>query len=251
MYVACSTQCFARYPLDQAMRMIAEMEFNKIDVAIHEHSKHLRPSEVDADVGLAAQKLRIGPGLVPVAFSLEILSEDPVEWEKQFKAVCRLARLSAVPIVTIQMASSFDSEVERLTGLAKIASADGVILCVATVMGTPTEDPDKAVDLCKRVPGLALTLDPSHYLAGPHQGKSYDQVFPYVRHVHFRDTKRGLNNFQVRIGQGDIEYGRIISQLARQGYNRLLTVDVRDIPDSPFAVQPEVRKLKYLLESSI
>jgi len=254
MYVACSTQCFARYPLDQAMRMIAEMEFNKIDVAIHEHSKHLRASEVVADVALAAQKLRIGPGLVPVAFSLEIASEEAGEWDRQFRSVCRLARLSAVPIITIRAVSvekPLDREVERLSGLVKIAGADGVILCVATVAGTHTEDPDKAVDLCKRVPGLSLTLDPSHYLAGPHQGKGFDQVLPYVRHVHFRDTKRGPNSFQVRIGQGDIEYGRIISQLARQRYSRLLTVDVCDIPDSPFAVQPEVRKLKYLLESLI
>jgi sugar phosphate isomerase/epimerase len=159
-----------------------------------------------------------------------------------------------VPIITIRSASvekPLDREAERLSGLVKIAGADGVILCVATVTGTHTEDPDKAVDLCKRVPSLSLTLDPSHYLAGPHQGKGFDQVLPYVRHVHFRDTKRGPNSFQVRIGQGDIEYGRIISQLARQRYSRLLTVDVCDIPDSPFAVQPEVRKLKYLLESLI
>jgi sugar phosphate isomerase/epimerase len=254
MYVACSTQCFARYPLDQAMRMIAEMEFNKIDVAIHEHGKHLKPSEIAADVGLAAQKLRIGPGLVPVAFSLEILAEDPTEWDRQFKAVCRLSRLCAVPIVSMRTSAidtPLDGVVENLKGLVKVAGADGVILCVATVTGTHTEDPDKAIDLCKRVPGLGLTLDPSHYLVGPNQGRSYDHALPYVRHVHFRDTKRGLNNFQVRIGQGEIEYGRIISQLARQGYNRLLTVDVCDIPDSPFAVQPEVRKLKYLLESLI
>jgi len=28
-------------------------------------------------------------------------------------------------------------------------------------------------------------------------------------------------------------------------------VDIRDIPDSPFAMEPEVRKLKYLLESLV
>ena len=58
--------------------------------------------------------------------------------------------------------------------------------------------------LCERVPGLGLTLDPSHYIAGPHQGKNYDQVFPYVRHVQLRDTGRGPNQFQVRVGQGEV-----------------------------------------------
>jgi sugar phosphate isomerase/epimerase len=254
VYVACSTQCFGSYPLDQAMRLIADMEFNKIDVAIHEHGNHLRPSAIAADVGIAAQRLKIGPGLVPVAFSLEIDAAKEEDYQKQFMAVCNLARVSAVPIITMRPASldkPMESEITRLTPMVKTAANEGVILCMATVTGTHTEDPDTAVDLCERVPGLGLTLDPSHYHAGPHQGKNYDQVFPYVRHVHFRDTKRGPNSFQVRIGQGDIEYGRIISQLAKLRYTRLLTVDVRDIPDSPFPVQPEVRKLKLLLESLI
>ena len=32
---------------------------------------------------------------------------------------------------------------------------------------------------------------------------------------------------------------------------RCLTVDIRDIPDCPFPMEPEVRKLKYLLESLV
>ena len=46
MNVACSTLCFARYPLERALRMIGELEFSKLDVAIHEDGTHLRPSEV-------------------------------------------------------------------------------------------------------------------------------------------------------------------------------------------------------------
>jgi len=34
-------------------------------------------------------------------------------------------------------------------------------------------------------------------------------------------------------------------------YDRALTVDVRDVADSAFPVEPEVRKLKYLLESLV
>lgn len=254
MFVACSTLCFGRYPLDQTLRAIAEMEFTKVEVAVHEHGKHLCPSVVAADVGAAAQKLRYGPGLTPVAFSVAIDAADPAEHDRQFQAVCHLARISAVPLLVIQAApcnSSFDVEVARLSRLVKHAGHDGVIVTVSTEIGTHTEEPDKAVELCKRVPGLKLTLDPSHYLVGPNQGKNYDQVYPYVRHVHLRDTGRGPNSFQVRIGQGDIEYGRIISQLSRHRYNRLLTVEVRDIPDGAFPVPPEVRKLKYLLESQI
>jgi sugar phosphate isomerase/epimerase len=141
--------------------------------------------------------------------------------------------------------------VKRLTRLAGLAEAEGILLTVATRLGTVTEDPDAAVELCERVPGLGLTLDPSHYICGPHQAKGFDQVFAHVRHVHLRDTGRDPDRFQVRIGQGEVEYGRLVSQLARHGYDRLLSVAIHDIPDAPFAMEPEVRKLKFLLESLV
>ena len=46
-------------------------------------------------------------------------------------------------------------------------------------------------------------------------------------------------------------FGRIVSQLARCRYERALSVDIRDIPDAAFPMAPEVRKLKYLLESLV
>ena len=254
MYVACSTLCFARFPLDQALRMIAELEFSKVDVAIHERGSHLRPSEVAKDLGLAAQRIRIGPSVSPAAFSVEIEAGDDETYRDQLRAICHLARLSMVSVMTIPAASAgsgLDAEIKRLTSLVNLAEIEGIALTVETRIGTLTENPETAVELCKRVPGLGLTLDPSHYIAGPHQGKSFDAVFPYVRHVHLRDTGRGPEQFQVRIGQGEVEYGRIVAQLARCGYERLLTVEICDIPDAPYAMDTEVRKLKYLLESLV
>jgi sugar phosphate isomerase/epimerase len=254
VYVACSTLCFARYPLDRALRVIGELEFSKVDVALHEAGPHLRPSEVAQDVTLAAQRIRIGPSLTPAAFNLEIEAANPAEFERQLKAICHLARLSTVSVLTLPAApagSGIDAEIKRLTGLTRMVEAQGLTLTVETRMATLTESPDVAVELCQRVPGLGLTLDPSHYLAGPHQGKNFDQVYPHVRHVHLRDTGRSPEQFQVRVGQGEVEYGRIISQLARYNYNRLLTVEINDIPDAPFAMESEVRKLKYLLESLV
>src|SRR5438876_12147175 len=61
VFVACSTQCFASYPLERALRVIGELEFGKVDVALHEQGSHLRPTEVVRDVAGAAQQIRIGP----------------------------------------------------------------------------------------------------------------------------------------------------------------------------------------------
>ncbi len=254
MFVACSTLCFGRLSLEDALGAIAELEFSKFEAALHEQGRQLRPSEVAADISQAAARLRHGPGLMPAAFNVEIDAANAAEYERLLKAVCRLARISAVPLVTVKAAAvqtSLDDEIERLRRLVRLAAADGIQLSVSTVMGTLTEDPEVALALCQRVRGLALTLDPSPYIAGPHASKNHDALYPYVKHVHLRDTGRGANQFQVRIGQGEVEYGRVIAQLARYQYDRVLSVDIHDIPDAPFAMQPEVRKLKYLLESLV
>ena len=98
--------------------------------------------------------------------------------------------------------------------------------------------------LCDSVKGLGLTLDPSHYVYGNHRG-GYDQVFRYVYHVRLRDTTK--DHLQVRVGQGVIEYGRLISQLGRFRYDRALCVDIGPIDDVD--QNAELRKMRLLLES--
>jgi sugar phosphate isomerase/epimerase len=253
VYVACSTLSFSKLSLEDALRTVREMRFTKADLAIHDDGPHLTPIEVASDVTRVAQRLKAA-NLPLAALHLGIGCPDPAEAREQFRAVCRLARVSTVPLVTVSAApigSDFDAEVRRLTTWVKVAELEGVILTVETHASTVTSDPLGAVELCRRVRGLALTLDPSHYQIGPHGPVDYDNIYPYVRHVRLRDTGHAPDQFQLRIGQGELEYGKIISQLERVHYDRALTVDIRDVPDNAFPVEPEVRKLKYLLESLV
>lgn len=252
MYVACSTLSFSKLSLEDALRTVREMRFTKADLAIHDAGPHLTPAEVVADAARVAQRLKAA-NLPLAAIHLCIGTSDPAEARAQFRAVCRLARVSTVPLVTVPAAaagSDFDAEVRRLAEWVKVAEMEGVILSVETSGTTLTADPLGAAELCRRAPGLALTLDPSHYHVGPHPA-NYDGLYAHVRHVRLRDTGNTPDQYQVRIGQGELEYGKIISQLDRFGYDRALTVDIRDVPDSPFPIEPEARKLKYLLESLV
>ena len=47
---------------------------------------------------------------------------------------------------------------------------------------------------------MGLTLDPSHFHAGPNQGADFSAVFPYVRHVHLRDAGTRERSFRSRPG---------------------------------------------------
>lgn len=253
MVVACSTLGFGKVPLEDALRTVREMRFAKADLAVHDDGPHLTPAEVLADPGKCAQRLRAAN--VPLAAFHVLIAKATGETARaQFRAVCRLARVSTVPVVTVPAAplgSDFDAEVLRLRDLVQAAEAEGVIATVETHSATVTADPLGAKELCRRVPGLGLTLDPSHYHAGPHGPADYECLYPLVRHVRLRDSGNRPDLFQVRIGQGELEYGKMIAQLDRCRYDRALTVDVRAVPDSPFPIEPEMRKLKYLLESLV
>jgi sugar phosphate isomerase/epimerase len=253
VYVACSTLSFSKLSLEDALRTIREMHFTKADLAVHAAGPHLTPADVAADPGWIAQRLKAA-NLPLAAIHVDTGQVTTDDARNLLRAVARLARVSTTPVLTIPpaaMGADFDAEVSRLSEWVKIVSAEGVILTVETLSTAVTADPLGAVELCRRIPGLGITLDPTYYQIGPHGAINYDAVFPFVKHVRLRDSGSAPEKFQLRIGQGDIEYGRIIAQLERCRYDRALTVDIRDIPDSPFPIEPEVRKLKYLLESLV
>ncbi len=254
MFVACSTRCFTRKPLESALRQIVEMEFNKIDLAILEQGPHLRPSEVAENPEAALRRLRQGPSLTPSALEIEFGAIDEKTLRKRFEGICRFSKLLTVAVLSIPAAplgTPFEAEIRRLSTLAEIANREGLVLTLTTHSETLTAKPSDAIALCHAVPGLGLTLDPSHYLIGPQAGASFDEIFPLVQNIRFRDTGKNPGEFQVRIGQGKIDYARIVSLLRRQGYNRSLAVAIHDEEELPFDVDVEVRKLKLLLESLI
>lgn len=256
MFVACNTLCFAREPLETALRQIAELEFDKYELALVEQGNHLRPSEAGDNPEAALLRLRRGPSLVPSSLYIDF---GPVDWSdplprRRFDGLCRLAKALNVAVLTIHAAPTdtpIADEIKRLTPLVTSTMSEGLVLALLTHSETLTGDPKVAVELCQAIPGLGLTLDPSHFLQGASPTPDFDVVFPHVQNVHLRDTGQAPGEFQVRVGQGQIEYARIVAMLQRHGYNRSLTVSIIDRPDNPFDREVEVRKLKLLLETLI
>jgi hypothetical protein len=51
------------------------------------------------------------------------------------------------------------------------------------------------------------------------------------------------------VGQGEIEYGRLVTQLSKFKYNRALSVHIVDLGDLDIDHMAEMRKMRLLLES--
>ena len=175
MFVAASSRCFPDLPLDAALLQLVELEYTAVEIMIHETGGHMKPSEVLADPERAVPLCRQTHRLTPVALSVEIEAPEP-DYYHQFAACCRLAKAIKVVTITVRSAelgTPFNAEVERLRTLVALASREGVRVGLLTEVGRMTENPDTAVVMCDSVKGLGITLDPSHYIYGPHGGVNY------------------------------------------------------------------------------
>jgi sugar phosphate isomerase/epimerase len=229
---------------------LVELEYTNVELAIVEDGNQIKPSQLVHDFESSLEVCRETFRLTPVALRVEIQEPNEQEYYRQFSACCRLAKAMKVVSITVpsaELGTPFNAEVERLQELVKIASVDGILVSIRTEGGRMSQDPDTAVVLCNHVKGLGITLDPSHYIFGAPPANNYDQLLKYVYHVLLRDTSK--SQLQVRVGQGEVEYGRLIGQLARHSYNRALCVDIAPMPEVDHA--GEMRKIRLLLESML
>ena len=246
MIVCVSTECFPELPLSKSMERLAELEFTAVELDVHEEGQHLTPSKVAANPELAIAQCSDLQRLRPVAVSFS--APETPELYDRFTACCKLAKSLGVVTIVVdssELGTPFNGEIERLRKMVSIASSLGVLVGVKTTAGRMTQDAETTSSLCRNVPGLGVTLDPSHFIFGQKKPASWDSILKYVYHVHLRDTKPDA--FQVRVGQGSIEYGKLVNQLERVGYKRALCVHLPPLDGGDQVA--ELRKMRLLLES--
>jgi sugar phosphate isomerase/epimerase len=246
VFVCVSTECLPDMPLAAAMERLAELEFTAVELDVHEQGGHLRPAEVAADPEGAIAACSDLQRLRPVAVSFAA-PETPLVYD-HFQACCRLAKSLGVVTMVVEaseLGTPFNGEIERLRKLAGIAAGYGSIVAVRTAAGRMTQDAETTASLCRNVPGLGVALDPSHFIFGSKKPVSWEPILKYVAHVHLRDTKPDV--FQVRIGQGGVEYGKLVAQLERVGYTRALSAHMPPLEGVDQVA--ELRKMRLLLES--
>ncbi|QDU95537.1 sugar phosphate isomerase/epimerase family protein [Lignipirellula cremea] len=249
MIVSASTRCFEDLSLEDACARLLDLEYSSVEITLNEDSTQVKPSEVAADLESAIARCHNPMRLNVTAYDINITAEGD-EYYEQFTACVKLAKATKVVTVTVpsaELGTPFNEEVERLRRLVAIAAMEGVRVGMKSQIGRLTQDIDTVAVLCDNVQGLGLTLDPSHYIVGPHQGRAIDKIIKYVFHVHLRDTSP--DQLQVRVGQGEIEYTKLVHQLEKVRYSRALSVDMPKSPEVDHMV--EMRKIRLLLESAL
>ncbi len=230
--VSCSSLCQAKQPLETMCRSVAGMGYRWVDLSCLSWAPHVNVPVLAADFEKEAS--HVETVLKAHGLRASNLTYDPIEslpWDEyrtRYMAVIRLAaRLKARLVNLMAPGAKCDRNdaVAKLRVLQGIAAQHKVILTVETHCNQITERPADALWLCRQVPGLGLTLDPSHYYAGPHQGGGFEELYPLVQGTGFRAGGMTWQTIQSPWGTGPIDFVAIVRRLEACGYKGFYVVE--------------------------
>ncbi|MDO5308117.1 MAG: TIM barrel protein [Planctomycetia bacterium] len=247
LFVAVSTRCFPDIPFVKALQRLADLDFTCSEIAIGDGANDLHPEWIAQDLTRASRMCLTSRQISPISLFLDYAPQSP-QYASKFVAalqLCQALRIGVVVVKSSVQGSPYNEEYERFRQMAQLANRVGVSVAALTEANTIAGTIDSIQSLCGSLHGLTVALDPSHFIYGHKPPVDYESIIPYVSHVHLRDTTS--KKFQVQIGQGELEYNRLVAQLNRQGYSRALCIDLAPLPN--IDQDSELRKMRLLVES--
>jgi sugar phosphate isomerase/epimerase len=231
MFVACSTLSFDEVPLAVAAQRITELGLEALEVGCIDQWAHCSPWDLAEDsAGAVRQMKQIQDETATriVALNCGYQLRRPEQQQSLVEGICAFARQLGARVVNIPAPAAGTELAEAARSfqrLVKAAAQMGRTLCVETHSGCLTEDPEATAALLEQVPELGLTLDPSHYLAKGLAEADWRPLYPRVRQVHLRDAGGAARQLQTRMGQGDMPFEAIVSELKEARYDGALVIE--------------------------
>jgi sugar phosphate isomerase/epimerase len=245
--LTCTSFSFPLLSFDNALQAIALLEISRYDIGAHEGASHIQPSEIEADPARVAARIHhagAAAGLHASDFfptfghgfrDRPVNAPDRAVREAnlaRFRAIVTCARTIGARGITLLPGvvweelgpeRSFDLSVEALRELLSVAQDDGLRLSVEAHLESVAESPELARRLCEEVPGLKLTLDYSHFVAGGHPAEAVHQLIPHAGHFHARQAAPG--KLQAGSKDGTLDFADILARLKAAGYDGDLCVE--------------------------
>lgn len=247
VFVAASTHCFPDVTIDKSLRKLAELEYSASEIVIGNGANDLRPEWLVQDFQAVCRLCVSCRQISPAAFFIDLPTDDP-HYLPKFNLCLKLSKTLGVVTIVVKaspVGTPYNEEFERLSKLVQLAARYGAIVSLLTEKEAVSGSIDSLTSLCKGIEGLRVALDPSHFIYGYNTPVDYEPIVSKASHLRLRDTTE--KSFQVKIGQGVLEYKKLVDQLNRCGYTKALCVDLEHLPD----VDPdsELRKMRLLVES--
>jgi sugar phosphate isomerase/epimerase len=247
MELTCTSFSFPLLSFERALQAIALLDIPRYDIGAHEGASHIQPSQIEADPHRVAQRIHHAAGAAGLQTSdlfptfghgfrdRPVNATDPAVRAAnltRFRALVTCARTVGARGITLLPGvvwdelgpeRSFDLSVEALRELVAVASDASLRLSVEAHLESVAETPALARRLCDEVPGLKLTLDYSHFVAGGHPAEDVHQLVPYAGHFHARQAGPGM--LQAGSKDGTLDFDDIVRRLAAAGYDGDMCVE--------------------------
>ena len=244
---ACADFTFPLLGHAQVLDLIAMLGFKGVDIGLFEQRSHLWPSRelkhpaasarrlrrALADRGLVAADifLQMRPDFTPFAINQPAAGRrrKARDWflrTLEYAAAAGCRHVTTLPGVTF-------AEEGRETSLARAASelawrvrqsrAAGLVFGVEAHVGSIATTPEEGANLVRRVPGLTLTLDYTHFTRAGIPDRRVEPLVAHASHFHMRGARRG--RLQCNFKQNTIDFPRMLAAMQRAGYRGWIGVE--------------------------
>lgn len=245
--LACADFTFPLLTHDQALRLIAMLGFEGVDIGLFEGRSHRWPSREFANVEQSARELKeiasslglriadvflqLAPDFRPFAINQpdperRRAARDGFARTLDYAAACDCAHVTVLPGVLFDEESretSLSRAAEELAWRIEQARARNLTLGVEAHVGSLTPDPAAALELLSMVDGLTLTLDYTHFTRAGLPDEAVEPLLAFASHIHVRGARPG--RLQVAFKDNAIDYARMVGQLEKRGYEGWLGVE--------------------------
>jgi sugar phosphate isomerase/epimerase len=245
--LACADFTFPLLTHDQALKLIAMLGFEGVDIGLFEERSHLWPSRAFKDVTAAAQQLKgklADHGLQAADIFLQMDNDfapyainhpDAARRQKardwfqktvDFAAACGCVHVTTLPGVHFEeesYESSFGRAVDELLWRVDQAQMAGIVFGVEAHVGSLVPDPKSAEQLVQQVAGLTLTLDYTHFTRLGMPDSAVEPLLKYASHFHVRGARQ--DRLQESFARNSIDYEQVYQAMQDAGYSGWIGIE--------------------------
>ncbi len=125
-----------------------------------------------------------------------------------------------------------------LSEFVEIAGERNLLLNLEADCDSCVSTPEEARELCERVPNLGLTLDHSHFICQEIALHRIENLYPFARHVHVRQS--APNRIVTPVEEGAVDFADVLQKLDACGYDGLFCIEYLALtPDETARVNAE------------
>jgi L-ribulose-5-phosphate 3-epimerase len=230
-----NTVCFRPYPLEEALRGLAEAGFVDVELgAVKGYIEHLDPDRLSPQVvaDAKASLARYGLHAVSVSGHTEVHLREGLERSRRILDAA--AELGVLTLSTytrgVETPADRGAFMENVRALADEAEAVGIRLCLeidSSLLRTAKMARVLLADI--NHPWIALNYDPANAVlyGGADPEEDIEHALPVLGHVHLKDKRGGIGVVDFPpLGEGDLDVRLVLERLEASRFDGPVSMEI-------------------------